>query len=162
MLEVQAAIGRIQLKHMAQWTEKRTSNARVIFSAFEGFDAVRVPQFKCNRVCANDCACASNCKHAYYKAYVYVSPDKLKAGWSRDRIIDELNALGVPCSQGGCSEVYLEKAFDGTDFRPSERLPIAKALGENSLILLVHPTLTDANLQTTKDAIKKVLSSATA
>jgi dTDP-4-amino-4,6-dideoxygalactose transaminase len=56
----------------------------------------------------------------------------------------------------------LEKAFDGTDFRPSKRLPIAKALGENSLMLLVHPTLTDANLQTTKDAISQVLSSATA
>lgn len=161
MLEMQAAIGRIQLKHMAEWTEKRISNARAIFSAFEGFDAVRVPQFKCNRVCANDCACANNCKHAYYKAYVYVSPDKLKAGWSRDRIIDELNELGVPCFQGGCSEVYLEKAFDGTGFRPDSRLPFAKELGENSLMLLVHPTLTDANLQMTKDAIKQVLSSAT-
>jgi dTDP-4-amino-4,6-dideoxygalactose transaminase len=161
MLEIQAAIGRIQLKRMAEWTEKRTSNARAIFSAFDGFYAVRVPQLKCNRSCTNDCASASNCKHAYYKAYVYVSPDQLNAGWSRDRIIDELNALGVPCFQGGCSEVYLEKAFDGTGFRPPSRLPIAKGLGESSLMLLVHPTLTDANLQMTKDAIKQVLSSAT-
>ena len=84
----------------------------------------------------------------------------MKVGWTRDRIIEELNALGVPCFQGGCSEVYLEKAFDGTGFRPAERLPITKALGENSLMLLVHPTLTIANLQTTKDAIKQVLSSA--
>jgi dTDP-4-amino-4,6-dideoxygalactose transaminase len=135
-------------------------NALAVKGAFEAFEAVRVPEFKCNQACANTCASKSNCKHAYYKAYVYINPDKLKVGWSRDRIIEELNALGVPCFQGGCSEVYLEKAFDSTGFRPAERLPITKALGENSLMLLVHPTLTTANIQTTKDAIKQVLSSA--
>ena len=160
MLEVQGAIGHIQLKRMTEWTEKRAANALAVKGAFEAFEAVRVPEFKCNQACAKTCASKSNCKHAYYKAYVYINPDKLKVGWSRDRIIEELNALGVPCFQGGCSEVYLEKAFDGTGFRPAERLPITKALGENSLMLLVHPTLTTANIQTTKDAIKQVLSSA--
>ena len=41
----------------------------------------------------------------------------------------EINARGVPCFSGSCSEVYLEKAFDGTGFRPEKRLPVAKELG---------------------------------
>jgi len=56
----------------------------------------------------------------------------LKKGWDRDRIMTGINALGVPCYSGSCSEVYLEKAFDGTGFRPNTRLKVAKELGETS------------------------------
>jgi len=154
MLEVQAAIGRIQLKRMTDWNVKRTSNAQAILSAFE---SLRVPEFKCNQACTNHCANSSNCKHAYYKAYVYVNPDKLKEGWSRDRIIQEIEMRGVPCFPGSCSEVYLEKAFEGTGFTPKNRLPIAKMLGDTSLMFLVHPTLTQENIKKTKEVIMDVL-----
>jgi dTDP-4-amino-4,6-dideoxygalactose transaminase len=97
------------------------------------------------------------CAHAHYKCYVYVKPESLKAGWSRDRIIEAINAEGVPCFQGSCSEVYLEKAFDGTGWRPEPRLPVAKALGETSVMFLVHPTLTEAEIQKTCSAIEKVM-----
>jgi dTDP-4-amino-4,6-dideoxygalactose transaminase len=156
MLEMQAVIGRIQLKRMTEWTQKRTYNALAIFNAFEEFESVRVPKFKCNQNCANKCSDNYDCKHAFYKAYVYVNPQKLKIGWSRDLIIDKLNELGVPCFQGGCSEVYLEKAFDGSGFKPKYRLPIAKELGENSLMFLVHPTISNENLKLTIDAIKQI------
>ena len=86
--------------------------------------------------------CNRGCVHAQYKFYAYVNPDNLAQGWSRDRIIETINARGVPCFQGSCSEVYLEKAFDGTGWRPEPRLPVAKVLGETSLMWLVHPTLT--------------------
>ena len=88
--------------------------------------------------------------------------DKLAQGWSRDRIAREINSLGVPCYQGTCSEVYLEKAFDGTRFRPAARLPGARALGDSSLMFLVHPTLTQAEIDQTCAAIGQVLSEATA
>ena len=61
-------------------------------------------------------------EHAQYKFYVFVKPEHLKDGWTRDRIVSELNARKVPCYQGSCSEVYLEKAFDNTPWRPKERL----------------------------------------
>jgi dTDP-4-amino-4,6-dideoxygalactose transaminase len=160
MLEFQAAIGRIQLKLMSKWIQKRNRNAQLIMNAFEKFEAVRVPHFKCSQACDNKCAIKRNCKHAYYKAYVYVKPEKLKIGWSRDRIINDFNQMDIPCFQGGCSEVYLEKAFDDKNFKPESRLPTAKSLGENSLMLLVHPTLTDENLKSTIDAIKQILLSA--
>ena len=46
-----------------------------------------------------------------YKCYVFVAPDRLAEGWSRDRILQEISARGVPCFSGSCSEVYLEKAL---------------------------------------------------
>ena len=91
---------------------------------------------------------------------MYVKPEALAVGWSRDRIIEAINAEGVPCYQGSCSEVYLEKAFDGTGWRPAERLPVAKDLGETSIMFLVHPTLTDTEVAKTCEVIKTVMTEA--
>lgn len=98
-----------------------------------------------------------DCEHAHYKCYAYVRPERLAPGWSRDRIIEAINAEGVPCFQGSCSEVYLEKAFDGTGWRPAQPLPVARELGERSVMFLVHPTLTEEEIQKTCAAIEKVM-----
>jgi dTDP-4-amino-4,6-dideoxygalactose transaminase len=143
MLEMQAVIGRHQLRRMSEWTAQRTRNANAIWEICRRHRVLRVPP--------------SIAGHAHYKCYVYVRPEYLADGWSRDRIIDEITAAGVPCYQGSCSEVYLEKAFDGTGWRPVERLPVAKELGETSLMFLVHPTLTSEGLQKTCDVIDQVL-----
>jgi dTDP-4-amino-4,6-dideoxygalactose transaminase len=95
--------------------------------------------------------------HAQYKFYAYVVPERLAAGWTRDRIIEAVMAQGVPCYQGSCSEVYLEKAFDGTGWRPEQRLPVARELGETSLMLLVHPTLTDDEIAQASLVLDSVL-----
>jgi dTDP-4-amino-4,6-dideoxygalactose transaminase len=100
-------------------------------------------------------------EHAWYKLNVYVRPEGLKDGWDRDRISNEINQLGIPCRSGSCSEIYLEKAFDKTDFKPKERLPNAKELGETSLMFLVHPTLTKNEIQQTCDAITSIIGLAT-
>ena len=148
MTELQAVIGRIQLKWMADWTAARTRNAERIWDACRQHAALRVPAFP------------SDCVHAHYKCYVQVRPEKLAEGWTRDRIIDAIVERGVPCFQGSCSEVYLEKAFDGTDWRPAERLPVARELGETSLMFLVHPTLTDEEIERTCRVINEVLGQA--
>jgi dTDP-4-amino-4,6-dideoxygalactose transaminase len=158
MIEIQAAIGRIQLKRISEWNVKRNQNAESIFKVFEPFKAIRIPHFKCKRDCEKDCASLSQCQHAQYKCYVYVDNAQLKEAWSRDRIVHEIEMRGVPCFQGGCSEVYLEKAFEGASFKPKNRLPIAKTLGDTSLMFLVHPTLTQDNIEKTKEVIVDVLS----
>lgn len=160
MIEIQATIGRIQLKRMVEWSAKRNENALSVLKAFESFKAIRIPNFKCNRDCIKDCSSLNQCQHAQYKCYVYVENAHLKEGWSRDRIIQEIEMRGVPCFQGGCSEVYLEKAFEGTGFIPKNRLPIAKMLGDTSLMFLLHPTLTQENINKTKEVIMDVLKSA--
>lgn len=148
MLEMQAAIGRIQLRRMADWTAKRTANAEAIWAACRRHAVVRVPTVTTGSV------------HAHYKCYVYVQRDRLAPGWSRDSIVEAINAQGVPCFQGSCSEVYLEKAFDNTGWRPTERLAVARELGETSLMFLVHPTLTKAEITKTCEAINTVLGQA--
>lgn len=145
MTELQAVIGRTQLKRMAEWTAARTRNAERIWDTCRRHAALRVPAFP------------SDCVHAHYKCYVQVQPGELAAGWDRDRIIDEIVARGVPCYQGSCSEVYLEKAFDNTGWRPAERLPVARELGETSLMFLVHPTLTEAEIEKTCAVIDEVM-----
>ena len=148
MMEMQAVIGRIQLKRMAEWTKKRQTNAQKIAEVCSKFSVIRVPYVPEHIV------------HAQYKFYVFVRPENLKEGWSRDRIVNAINEDGVPCYQGSCSEVYLEKAFDGTGFRPKNRLQVARELGDTSLIFLVHPTLTNEELSTTCHVIELILAAA--
>lgn len=148
MLETQAVIGRIQLRRMPFWTGQRQANANRIARVCRQRAVVRVP------------VVPVDLEHAFYKYYVFVEPNQLAQDWTRDRIVSEISARDVSCAQGSCSEVYLEKAFDSTDYRPKERLHVAKELGETSLMFLVHPTLTDAEMERTCQVIGEVLSMA--
>lgn len=162
LTEMQSAIGRIQLRRMADWTAARNRNAAGIATALTPFTSdtgpIRLPHFACAS-CVS-CSSQTGCTHAQYKFYAYVRPDNLAPDWTRDRIVDEVVSHGVPCFQGSCSEVYLEKAFDGTGWRPTERLPVAKELGETSLMFLVHPTLTEEEISKTAEVISEVLKQA--
>ena len=148
MLEVQAVIGRIQLRRMPQRHESRLSNAPKIWITAQQLPALRVPALPTGNV------------HAAYKCYVFVRPECLKAEWSRDRILGEIATRGVPAFSGSCSEVYLEKAFDGTGWRPAQRLTNAKELGETSRMFLVHPTLTEQEIDLTCKVISEVIAEA--
>ncbi len=160
MLEMQAVLGRIQLRRMPAWTAARKRAAQAIRAACGESEALRVPTLKCE-ACSGTCA-VQGCEHAHYKCYVYVRPDRLAPGWTRDKIIEAIHAESVPCYQGSCSEVYLEKAFDGTGWRPQDRLPVAQSLGETSIMFLVHPTLMQAEIDKTCDAIRRVMTQACA
>ena len=100
-------------------------------------------------------------RHAYYRLYAFVVPENLKSGWNRDRIMSEINALGIPCFVGSCPEIYNEKAFEKAGLKPDKPLPNAHALGLTSLAFLVHPTQTEDDLERTCDAISRVLEQAT-
>jgi dTDP-4-amino-4,6-dideoxygalactose transaminase len=148
MLEIQAVIGRIQLRKLHRWSEQRSANAHMIASACRSLKVARVPEVP------------ARTQHANYRCYVYVRPESLADGWSRDRVIEAITNLGVPCYQGSCSEVYLEKAFDGTGWRPQSRFPVAQNLGETSLMFLVHPTLTKREMEKTCKVVTDVLTDA--
>ncbi len=145
MLEMQAAIGRIQLRRMVEWHERRSANAERLTGFFSSLAGLRIaiPPL--------------NTEHGWYKFYAFVRPEVLVPGWNRDRIIEEINAAGVPCFSGSCSEVYLEKAFDGTGWRPAERFPVAKVLGETSLMFLIHPTLAEEEIEKTGEVVAEVM-----
>jgi len=152
MTEMQAAIGRIQLTRMSDWTSKRLVNANAIWNVAKKLKGLRVPDLSCDG-CQNKCDQVTGCAHAAYKCYVFVEGTED----DRDAIMASINEQGVPCFSGSCSEVYLEKAFDNTSFRPNERLPNAKLLGEKSLMFLCHPTLTKDEIQKTCDVMTSVV-----
>ncbi|RJT22565.1 DegT/DnrJ/EryC1/StrS aminotransferase family protein [Chakrabartia godavariana] len=162
MTEVQGAIGRIQLRRMADWTAARLRNSDRLRAALAEFcqpgGPVRAPLPGCERATApQECV---RCVHASYKFYFYVEPSGLAPGWNRDRIVEEIVARGVPAYQGSCSEVYLEKAFEGLECRPEVPLPVARELGETSVMMLVHPTLTEDQMELSCTALREVLAQA--
>ena len=145
MTEMQATIGRIQLKRMADWTAKRQAYSTLLDSAAENFECIRLVNVP------------EHIEHAQYKHYMFIKPECLAHDWDRDRIVNEITERGVPCLQGSCAEVYLEKAFDDTPWRPKKRLPNAVLLGETSIMFLVHPTLTESEIGKTAQIINEVL-----
>jgi dTDP-4-amino-4,6-dideoxygalactose transaminase len=148
MAEVQSAIGRLALKKVPNWVETRRQYAATFNERLAKLKGLRVV------------VPPAHSYHAYYKYYVFVRPEQLLPGWDRDRILQAVHAEGVPCFVGSCSEVYREKAFV-TERRSRPRLPVAKELGETSLMLLVHPTLETENIEYACRVIKKVMTLAT-
>lgn len=145
MTELQAVLGRVQLKRLEGWSARRGANARLLLEELRSVPGLRVPEPP------------THVQHAYYRFYLYVDTARLRAGWSRDRIVAEVTSLGVPCFSGSCSEIYREKAFEGTGFRPGSELPVAKELGDSSIALLVHPTLHADHMRTMSEALRAVV-----
>lgn len=147
LTEMQAAIGLVQLERIEEWSRQRNGNAGRLADACRRA-GLRVPEIP------------HDCVHAYYRFYAFTQPDRLAAGWDAARIIGEIAGAGIRCQTGICPEIYREKAFDGTGWRPKRRLEAARELGETSLAFLVHPTLTESELESAGAAIEKVMSQA--
>lgn len=151
MTELQATIGRIQLRRMNSWHAERLHNLHMLWQGARKLPGLRMPLP----------LLPEGSEHAAYKGYVFVEPEQLLPGWDRDRIMQEINQRGVPCYSGSCSEVYLEKAFECTGWRPRERLPVARKLGETSLMFLLHPGIGEKNMELTINVLAEVMRQAT-
>ena len=147
LTEIQGAIGRIQLTKLDTWVEARRANAARLQDGLSNVPLLRIPEPDAHE------------HHAYYKFYAFVEPERLKPDWSRDRILVAMQAEGIPGLSGSCPEIYREKAFAGHGYHV---LPVAQALGETSIMLMVHPTLTTTDIDKMVTVVRKVCSAATA
>lgn len=145
LTEMQAAIGLRQLAKLDRWVQARRRNAMLLADGMTKLPGLRVP------------LPSADVGHAYYRFYAFVRPEQLAPGWDRDRIMLQLNQAGVPCTVGSCSEIYRERAFTDRGWGPQARLPIAKELGETSLMFLVHHTLSPAALHYTVQAVRDTM-----
>jgi hypothetical protein len=148
MTEPQAAIGRLQLAKLPEWLAARRRNAAVLEAGLAGVPGLRLTPIP------------ANIGHARYRYYAFLEPDRLRPGWSRQRVIEAVNAEGVPCFSGSCGEIYRERAFVDAGLAPERPLPVAHALGETSLCFLVHPTLGEADMLDAATAVAKVMRAA--
>ena len=142
---MQAAIGRIQIRKLPEWHTRRTTNAKRISKTLRHFPLIRVPDVP------------EHINHAFYRLFAFVDPDELADGWTRDRIMGDLNRAGVQCSVGSCPEIYNEKAFSSDPHGQAFPLPVAQKLGESCLAFLVHPTLSNEELEKNCSSIDKIL-----
>lgn len=149
MMEIQAAIGRIQLRRMKDWHAKRTENAARLAGICSTHRLVRVADLPPGYV------------HAWYRFYMFVRTELLGNGWTRDRIVEEINARGVPCFHGACPEIYRERAFDDAMLTPPRPLPVARQLGETNMMMLVHPTISEQDMNRSCQVLDEVLDAAT-
>lgn len=147
LTEAQAAIGLAQLAKLPAWLARRRANAQILDDALAGLNSVTVPQ------------APAHLAHAYYKYYFFVTPAALKAGWSRDRVVDELIKRGVPARVGACPDISKEKAF--ADSGPQPLHPGADSIAERTVLLPVHPTLTPGNMKFMAETLRGVISDAT-
>lgn len=148
--EMSSAVGRVGLRKLPLWHSARTENALRLAKRLSGAtNALRVP------------LPAPDTTHAFYRLYAYVEPTSLREGWTRDRIIEAVNAEGIAVHYGVCAEVYREAAFEAASLGPSTRLPVAAELHETSLAFHVHPTLTNRDIDDTVAAVAKVMEAAT-
>jgi dTDP-4-amino-4,6-dideoxygalactose transaminase len=148
LTEVQSAIGRVGLRKLDKWVERRRRNAAILlreFSELPGLRTITPP---------------IDVYHSYYKYYAFVRPERLAVDWSRDRIIGEINAAGVPCFHGSCSEIYLEHAF-APEWRPPQRHTVARELADTSLTFLVHPTLQRKHMEAMCKVVRRIMKLAT-
>lgn len=145
MTEVQSAVGRVQLRKLPGWVRHRRRLSGLLNAAFADQPALRTTEPP------------DYIGHAYYKYYVFLRPERLGEGWTRDAVQEAILSEGIPCFAGSCSEVYLERAFNGVGSRPRDRLPVARELGETSLMFLVHPTLGQREIEDTIAGVDKVL-----
>jgi dTDP-4-amino-4,6-dideoxygalactose transaminase len=144
MTEIQAAIGRVQLRKLPGWMQARRRHASQLARAWADLSCLRIP------------APPPHIEHANYKFYVFVENAALRAGWSRDRLMAEIQQAGIPCFAGSCSEIYREKAFEGSLARPGKRLAVASELGETSMMFLVHPTLEPEHIERTAAVVRRI------
>lgn len=149
MMELQAALGRYQLSRLDSAVEIRNRNARLWQEALDPLDALRIPTVN------------EGDTHAYYKFYAYVEPEVLKQGWDRDRLQSAISEAGVPVTSGSCSEIYLERAFTSLGLAPAERLPVARELGDTSLMFQVHPTLSEEVVAEAAELVAQIVRDAT-
>jgi dTDP-4-amino-4,6-dideoxygalactose transaminase len=145
MTSIQASMGHYQLNKLGDYCDQRNANARILLDSLLSLGALRTP------------VAPSSMRHAFYRLYTFVRPEKLKHGWDRDRILAELNARDVPCLAGSCSEIYLEKAFQDLGYAPPQRLPNAVSLGTTSLAFLVDPCQSESGMMTVSQSVRDVV-----
>ena len=147
--EMQSAIGRLQMKKLPQWLAARRRNAGLLSLGLSTIPGLRLA------------LPPAHSEHAYYKYYAFLRPEMLRPGWDLERILEALNAEGIPCTVGACSEIYLEQAFVHAGIGPKQPLPVASRLSDASLMFMLHPGLTEQDMRDSCTAVAKVMRAAT-
>ena len=147
MTEMQAAIGRIQLKKLPGWVRQRRDCAALLCSLLKSAPGLLIPEP------------SSDFEHSYYRVYVLIKDKQIRFDWSRDRIVQELRKLEIPVGSGSCGEVYKEQSF--RKMFPDLQHQNAHNAQSQSLAFSVHPGLSQSDVHHISGCVKQVMRQAT-
>ena len=141
LTEMQAAIGRAQLRKLPAWLGRRRANAALLRRRLGGHPLIHMPTIP------------EGVEHAFYKFYVMLNLSENQ----RSEVIGELARQGIPAGSGSCPDMSRELAVRNSA-RPNRRpLTIAAEVGERSLMLCVDHLLDEDAMNVTADALLAAL-----
>ena len=132
MTDIHAAIGRVQLRKLQRWTEKRQQNASFYDKNLMG---VKVP------------AVMENAVHVYHQYTIRIED------LDRDRFAEELKIRGI-----GSGVYYPIPNHRLAAYNLNLDLPETELAAQQVLSLPIYPSLTQNNLEKVVDAVNKVAS----
>lgn len=146
MTEMQAAIGRAQLRKLPRWLAQRRRNARLLHDRLAGHPLIRTPHIP------------ANVEHAFYKASFLLETDRMPPG-GRAQLLAELNSQGIPASVGSCPDMSQELAVVNGSRGPRSPLTGAAYVGQRNVALPVDHLLGEPDMIFVADAIVTALKS---
>jgi len=158
MTEIQAVIGREQLKYLDKQIKKRNFIANLYLNGLKDYyqknNILKKPDFKC-QTCPLKQSKKScfKCTHAFYRLNLFINKDRIK----QNIFLKQLNKKGISCSVGSCPEIYREKIFRKLKLYPKKRLSNAKLLGEISVMFPINPNKSLPKVKSEISALKKIM-----
>ena len=157
MTEMQALLGREQLKLLDKQIKKRNTIANLYLNGlkdyYQKYNILRKPDFKCASLLGEREKSYNKCTHAFYRLNLFINKNKIK----QIKLIEQLNKKKIDCSIGSCPEIYREKIFKKLKFYPNKRLSNAKLLGETSIMFPINPNRTLIKIKLEINYMKKIL-----
>jgi len=156
MTEIQAVIGREQLKSLDKQIKKRNLIAKLYINGLEDYyikyKIFKKPNFKYQTYLSKK---NNHNVHAFYRLNLFINKNKNKI--IQNKLIQQFNKYKINCGVGACPEIYREKIFKKLKLHPKKRLINAKLLGETSIMFPINPNASIKKVKIEINSIKKVL-----
>ncbi len=155
MTEMQAAIGRQQLKLLDKQIKKRNLIADLYLKGLKDY-YLKYDIFKKPHIITKNYILKPKLEqytHAFYRLNLFVNKNKI----NRNSFLNQLNKKKINCGVGSCPEIYREKVFTKLKFNPKKRLLNAKLLGETSVMFPINPNESLITIKRKISTIKKII-----
>ena len=158
MTEMQALLGREQLKILDKQIKKRNIIANLYLNGlkdyYEKYNILKKPDFEYKTSYWMGSKKTRNKNtHAFYRLNLYINKDKIE----QLKLIEQFNKKKINCGIGSCPEIYREKIFKNLNFYPKKRLSNAKLLGEISIVFPINPNRALKKIKWEINSIKQIL-----
>lgn len=134
MNDMQAAIGLTQLPKLAEWNRKRQENAAFLTRELTKVDGVVPPPVR------------ENAEHVFHQYTIRVP--------NRDEAVEKLREQGVGVGVHYPTPIHHQPYYQKLGYQDS--LPVSETAGREVLSLPVHPSLSQADLETIVEVVSSL------